>query len=177
MLNWLPEKWFTLGIFIFVHYTLGLLLSTLSSMTIESWLKKRGSFKVEKSVSKNIYRLFINSFKEKHKLDFDDSDDIRLAITSVELKASDSYSTAYIFVAIYGIYRNICFAFFPIGITTFFIGVINLFSACNTDLNIGQCLFFGLGIVVLGWVSYKGYVRFYKNFVNQIVSAYINVNF
>ena len=182
----LPESfwWFWLIMFIFVNYTLGLSVSTLSSMLIEKWLMDgikwlMGKIKhipivnklendisdVENMVSGDAYKLFTQFFEKEFEFVFDHKKDMRLLITSLESKAINASNTALVFLTIYGICRNICIIFFITGIITFVTSIIQF-----------AYWWFGPIMILLSVFSLQGYIRFNKYYISHLISAYITIN-
>jgi len=152
-----------------IVYIFGLLISTISSILIEKWLmgkitKLNNYFCFSNILNDNVYNLFMQKFTDNYNFTFEKKD-IRLVISSIEEKAVNSYSTAFIFLTIYGTYRNICTIFFATGLFAIII-------------NIVQCIFplFGIILMFFSLISLMGYIRFYRYFISQIVSTYINTN-
>lgn len=183
--------WFWLIIFIFVNYTLGLLVSTLSSIFIEKllitclmtqlmvllnkwrllrrckYLKSRIKyFRIRDIIPKNTYNVFTQLFEKEFNFTFD-KNYIRLITSIVESKAVNSYSTAFVFLTIYGTCRNICFVFFSTAIAVI---VMNINQLQYTHF------LFGLIMILFFLISLQGYIRFYEYHISHIISAYININ-
>jgi NADH:ubiquinone oxidoreductase subunit 2 (subunit N) len=127
-------------------------------------MEKTKNFKIDNLIANGTYTLFKQYFVKEFGFTFD-TKDLRLLITLVETKAVNSYNTAFVFLSIYGAYRNLCVGFFCVGIMTILLNVTQ-----------NDCWSFGLIMILFSLISLQGYVRFYKYFVSQIVSAYININ-
>lgn len=161
-------KLFLLLIFILINYILGLLLSTLSSLVVENLLIKKirflsKHFNINNIVSENTYNIFMQNFTKEFNATFNKSD-IRLLTTLIENKAVNSYGTAFVFLTIYGTYRNICVVFFTIGV------IIIIMSAF-----LCTCIIFGIILILFSIISFIGYIRFYRYFISQIISTYVNI--
>jgi hypothetical protein len=167
----LTSNWLFILTIILVTYVFGVILSTLSPILIE-WPMMKFSF-----LKKHIYEKFIFpkdlcklvEKKVKTDFDFDINFDIYseknrfLIITFVEKNFSNAYNTAFVFWVMYALNRNLCMIFFLVGLATLIMNIIQ----CNDIL-------FAIILIVFSIFTFLGYIKFYKYFLAQILSAYIN---
>lgn len=147
---------------LFICYIIGHLLSTLSSLVIEKWLLAN-KIKSLIPVRGQLYGLFLEKFKETFKCDFDNND-FRLVICYVESSQPNVYSTAFIFLSVYGMCRNFSLIFL-------FFSIIELtISMMNKN---GQLLSFASLYCLVGLIFLYGYFRFFKYFKQDIINGFI----
>jgi len=166
LLSLIPN-WFSILTLILITYVFGIILSTLSSIIIEKMLMKVPFLKkcivMENIISKDLYNLICK--KTKNDFDIDFNENIRLLITFVEKYSANSYNTAFVFLTLYGMNRNFCMIFFPIGVI---ILIINIIQNSN--------VLFAMILIIFSILTFIGYIRFYRYFISQISSAYISTN-
>jgi hypothetical protein len=162
----LMPNWFLVLTVILVTYVLGIILSTLSSIIIEKALMRipflNKHIIIKNIVSEDLYEIVSKQTKTDVGIDFGEKN-IRLLITSVEKYSGNAYNTAFVFLAIYGMNRNLCMIFFSVGTITL---IMNILQHDN--------ILFALILIVLSILTLIGYIRFFKYFISQILSAYIN---
>jgi hypothetical protein len=167
LLSLIPN-WFLILTIVLLTYVLGIILSTLSSIIIEKIIMRisfLNKFLIKKNVvSEDLYNLINKKVKNDFGIDFNDKI-FRLIITSVEKYSVNAYNTAFVFLTIYGMNRNLSMIFFFVGIVTL---IINIMQSSN--------ILFALILIVLSILTFVGYIRFYRYFISQILSAYINTN-
>jgi len=165
----LMPNWFLILTVILITYVLGIIISTLSSIIIEKKLMKlcclNKYITLKNIVSEDLYNVVLKKTKNDFDVDFKEND-IRLLIASVEKYSANAYNTALVFLTIYGMNRNLCIVFFPLGIVTL---IINIIQHDN--------VLFASILILLSIITLIGYIRFYKYFISQILSAYITTQY
>ena len=166
LLSRMPN-WFLILTVILVTYVIGIILSTLSSIVIEKIIVKKIKFlkkyiTINNIVSEDLYNLFQIKIKKDYDIDFNDKH-MRLIISFVEKYSANAYNTAFVFLTIYGMNRNLSLIFFSVGITTL---ILNIIQHNN--------IFFAIVLIILSVLTFIGYIRFFRYFISQILSAYLN---
>lgn len=101
---------------LFASYLLGHALATVSSLIIEKWLlvgKIKKNSITQRILSESLYDSFQDKYLSNFKCKYQEKD-FRLLICFVEAHQPNVYSTAFIFLSIYGMCRNVAFIFLHI---------------------------------------------------------------
>lgn len=151
-----------------VAYCMGHAISSLSSLLVEKTIVFKFNFlssslKVNNFLSSGLLNYFHSKFKQLFMTDFKDKD-FRLLICFVESKQASIYSTAFVFLAFYGMARSLAFLF-TIGFLWELFNVLFLFQK-------GSILFVILYFVLMA-IFYYQYYRFLRYFRKQIVMGFI----
>ena len=151
---------------VLIGYCLGHIISSVSSFVIEKsifgnieFLKSK--LELKEVVSLDLYNSFQGEYKRYFNVDYN-SKDIRTLICYVEKNNPEIYSTAFVFLAIYGMARNLSMISFM-----FSIAEIGCFIYLNSKL-IWIYILCGLGF---GSVFFYEYFRFRKYFLQQIFNG------
>ena len=151
---------------VLIGYCLGHIISSVSSFVIEKsifgnieFLKSK--LELKEVVSLDLYNSFQGEYKRYFNVDYN-SKDIRTLICYVEKKNSEIYSTAVVFLAIYGMARNLSIISFMFAIAE--IGYFIYFH------NILIWIYILCGLV-FGLVFLYEYFRFRKYFLQQILNG------
>lgn len=166
----------TLGMYNFlilaaVAYAVGHLVSTFSSIIIESLLLRKihlfSKYHDDKEIlGESLYKVFCDRFKSIFGVEVNPKT-FRLCVCFVEAYQNTVYSTAVVFLTIYGMARN----FVLISFVYLVWETIN----CIVKKQGSLCLFvLGSILVTIGFFIH--YLRFYKYFKQYILNAFILTN-
>lgn len=147
---------------LFVCYIIGHLLSTLSSLIIEKWLLAN-KIKSLIPVRNQLYGIFLEKYNELFKCNFNNND-FRLVICYVESLQPNVYSTAFIFLSVYGMCRNFSLIFLSFSIIEVALSMLN---------KNGSLLEFAALYCLVGLIFLYGYFRFFKYFKQEIINGFI----
>lgn len=151
---------------LFGSYIIGHFIATLSSLLIERWIFKKS---IEKNLtpstilSDQLHDLFIEKYTNLFKSDFNNKD-FRLIICYVESNQPSIYSTAFVFLSIYGMCRNYAVIFLLSAIAEMIIFI----NKCNFIV-----LAYVLLYIVASGVFLLGYHRFIKYFKQEIINGFL----
>jgi len=158
-------NWYLIIFVVITTYVFGIIISTLSSIIIENLIMKIPFLKninsMNNIISEKLFILVCKKAKKDFDIDFSEKY-LRLIITYIEKHSINAYNTALVFLTIYGMNRNLCIIFFPIGIITL---IINIIQQDN--------VLFAFVLIGLSVLTFIGYIRFMKYFISQILSAYL----
>ena len=149
-----------------LSYVAGHFLAALSSGIIEKglccWVGSLSEKTTVKSVVPSLHLKIKEKFEEHFGVEFD-SESIKLMMTVVEEYMPRAYSTAFIFLSLYGMARNFTLIFLIAAVG----------DLCL--LFVGRCVsfFMPLGFLVLSIIFFLQYVKFRRCFINQICDAYL----
>lgn len=159
----------TVALALIASYLLGHALATVSSLAIEKWLLA-GKIKKNLNTQSLLGESLIDSFKDKYRTSFKcqyQEKDFRILICFVEAYQPNIYSTAFVFLSIYGMCRNVAFIFL-------------LFAVLESTLLFQQptALIFCIIIIymILFGVFLAGYFRFMKYFRHEILCGFLIPN-
>lgn len=147
---------------LFVCYIIGHFLSTLSSLIIEKWLLAN-KIKSLIPVRDQLYGRFLEKYKDLFRCNYDNND-FRLVICYVESLQPNVYSTAFIFLSVYGMCRNFSLVFLSFSIIEIALSMLNR----NSFL-----LGFAALYCLVGLIFLYGYFRFFKYFKQDIINGFI----
>jgi hypothetical protein len=119
-------------------------------------------FSLNSILSENTYKLFHKKVENEMNITFS-KNDIRLIITNVENKSVHSYSTAFVFLTIYGTNRNLCCIFLGVGLISLIVNIIHHYN-----------VLFSIVLIILSIISLYGYIRFYRYYISHLISAYLS---
>ncbi len=157
----------TVLLVILLLYVLGHVIATLSSFFIENLLVTRFLDKLHAdpahAVSKNTAASFREKFKTVFGFEFE-NEDFRLVESYTQEYTPAGYSTAFVFLCVYGMARNLSFNFL-------------LFTLCELLISIvsrnAVPLSFAGIYLFIGIVLFVHFIRFNKHFLNQIISSFL----
>jgi hypothetical protein len=149
-------------------YILGHALSVLSSLVIEPLITRRIQFtairlSLENILSENMTNFFNKKFNTIFGFDFHPMD-FRAVICYVETHKPVVYTTAFVFLSFYGMCRTLAFTFSIIFLTELAVWLI--FSQKYSLIVALICL-------ILSFLFYCGYFKFYRYFKVQISSGFV----
>ncbi len=149
-------------------YILGHALSGLSSLVIEPLMTRRIEFtairlSLEKILSENMTNYFHKKFNAIFGFDFQPMD-FRTVICYVETHKPVVYATAFVFLSFYGMCRTLAFTFSIVFLTE--LAVWFIFSQRYS-------LTIALICLILSFLFYYGYFKFYRYFKAQIISGFV----
>ena len=150
-----------------VAYILGHAMSTMSYLLIDrpvhNWALFTRYRAIEEIVSPEAHALYVEKFTAR--FGFRPSDgDFPLSGCYVQSEASSAYQTAFVFLAFYGMARNITCVFLPYGLWE----IIN--SVVTRSL---PFLVSAVTALALACVFFYHYLRFLKYYKQQIISAFL----
>lgn len=151
---------------ILIGYCLGHIISSVSYFVIENSIFRNIGFlksklELKEVVSLELYNSFQGEYRRYFNVDYN-SKDIRTLICYVEKNNPEIYSTAFVFLAIYGMARNLSMISF-----IFAIAEIGCFIYSNSIL---ICIYILCGLS-FGLVFFYEYFRFKKYFLQQILNG------
>lgn len=151
-----------------VCYFLGQATSSISSFIIEKIMFPRlkimnTRFTLEKILSPSRKEAFLSKYENKFLCKYNDKD-FRTVICYVESYQSHVYSTAFVFLTIYGMARSIA-----LEMTFLFIWEVSniLIFHMLSSINYAFCYF------ILMLAFYYQYYKFYRYFKDQIISGFL----
>ncbi len=155
---------------ILLLYCLGHVIATLSSFFIEHLLGSKLLNKLHTdpidAVSQNTAASFLEKFKTTFGFDFN-KEDFRLVESYTQENTPAGYSTAFTFLCVYGMARNLSLIFLLFALCELIISIV--FKSVESLGFAGTYLFVGV-------VFFIHYVRFNKHFLNQIISSFLVSN-
>jgi hypothetical protein len=154
--------------FIFISYCIGHTISALSSLVVEKLIvfkakKISSNLDVQTLLSSSLYSRLCIKFKELYNTDFTNKD-FRLLICFNESKQPNIYSTAFTFLAFYGMARSLVFIS-SIGL---------IWELYNSFLgNFRSSLLFVFTYLFFVSVFYYQYYRFLRYYREQICMGFL----
>ncbi len=149
-------------------YILGHALSGLSSLVVEPLITRQIKFtairlSLENILSENMTNYFNKKFNTIFGFDFHPTD-FRAVICYVETHKPAVYATAFVFLSFYGMCRTLAFTFSIIFLAE--LAVWFIFSQRYS-------LTIALICLILSFLFYYGYFKFYRYFKAQIISGFV----
>jgi hypothetical protein len=157
---------FAQGIFLLgLSYIVGHGLSTLSRLILEDWFLEKCLAKHitdDNTLGTAVFKQFEERFKETFKYAYDKKS-FRAVLAFVEERRIAIHGTAFIFLAFYGMARNL-----------------SMVALIGTIWYIGACFIFGIGMVPLAGVTFSAaiifyyeYFRFHRYFHQHIMMGFL----
>lgn len=158
-------KVYTVLCFLALSYIAGHFIGSLSSWILEKGIcqsiaRFKRQFKVE-TLLPNFHAIIVKEFASQFSVDFDDSS-IPIMITLVEERMPRAYSTAFIFLSMYGMARNFSLLFF----IAFCIEII-------LAINGNGVYAIALLYLIPSSVLFFRYIKFRKHFIEKICYSYL----
>ena len=159
---------YTYFVIILLLYIIGHIVSTLSSIIIEKFIRERcgidrKSFLINNVLGNEQFDTFAKKIKTKFNMNYEERY-FRICISFVELNRTSIYSTAFVFLTFYGMARSLAF----ITSLIFLWEVFNLFLN-YTFMGLIYCVL----LLILSVLFYSEFRRFQRYFKEQIVNGFL----